>query len=109
MAIPHAKPGVPVDLRPHTDELSEHKAQALVKTDGFEAMRLAIPRGHEVCKNHQLDGPLTVHCLQGRVEFTAEGETRELAEGSWLFLPGGVPHTIIGAEDSLLLLTILFR
>jgi len=109
MAIPHAAPGIPVDLQPQAEELSEANTNALVKMDTFEAIRLVIPKGHEVCRNHQVEGPITVHCLKGQIAFTADGDTRAVPEGHWLFLPGGVPHTIAGGEDSLILLTIMFR
>jgi quercetin dioxygenase-like cupin family protein len=109
MAIPHAAPGMPVDLRPQEEVLSEAKTAALVKTDAFEAIRVAIPKGHEVCRNHRVEGPITVQCLRGQIAFTADGDTRTVREGQWLFLPGGVPHTIAGLEDSLMLLTVIFR
>ncbi|HOF41967.1 MAG TPA: cupin domain-containing protein [Candidatus Hydrogenedentes bacterium] len=108
MALPHAAPGIPVDLQPETVELSDAKARALVKTDAFEAIRLVVPEGHEVCRNHQVDGPLTIYCLKGQIAFSADDQTHVLSEGHWLFLPGGVPHTVTGMEDSLLLLTIMF-
>lgn len=109
MAIPHAAPGVPVDLQPQGEVLAETKTSALVKTDEFQAIRAVIPQGNELCRNHQVEGPLTIHCLKGHIAFTADGETRSVREGHWLFLPGGVPHTIAGVEESLILLTIMFR
>lgn len=109
MAIPHAAPGMPVDLRRPEEPLSQAQTNALVKTDAFEAIRLVIPKGHEVCHNHKVDGPITVHCLEGQIAFTADGEERAVRAGQWLFLPGGVPHTIQGVEDSVMLLTVMFR
>lgn len=109
MAIPHAAAGMPVDLRRPEEKLSQAQTEALVKTNAFEAIRLVIPAGQEVCKNHRVEGPITVQCLEGRIDFTADGDERILQAGQWLFLPGGVPHTISGAEDSLVLLTVIFR
>lgn len=109
MAIPHAAPGVPLDLRSESEPLTEAKSKALVKNEAFEAIRVVVPKGHEVCRNHEVSGPITVQCLQGQIAFTANGETRAVPEGHWLYLPGGAPHTIVGVEDSLILLTILFR
>ena len=100
MAIPHAAPGMPVDLRRSDEALSEAQTNALVKTGEFEAIRMVIPAGHEVCHNHRVDG---------RIEFTADGDKRAVRAGQWLFLPGGVPHTISGVDDSLVLLTVMFR
>lgn len=109
MAIPHAAPGVPVDLRRQGEPLSEAQTRALVKSNAFEAIRVVIPQGHEVCRDHQLDGPITVQCLQGEIAFTADHDKHSVREGQWLFLPGGVPHTIAGVKDSVVLLTMIFR
>jgi quercetin dioxygenase-like cupin family protein len=109
MAIPHAAPGMPVDLRHPGEVLSQATTHALVKNDAFEAIRLAVPKGHKVCHNHQVEGTITVHCLEGRIAFIAEGDTHALRAGQWLFLPGGVPHSVTGVEDSLVLLTVMFR
>lgn len=109
MAIPHAAPGMPVDLRRHDESLSESQTTALVKNDAFEAIRMVIPAGHEVCDNHSVEGPITVQCLEGHIAFTADGDKHSMRAGQWLFLPGGVPHTISGVEDSLVLVTIMFR
>ncbi|HKM57021.1 MAG TPA: hypothetical protein VJY33_26685 [Isosphaeraceae bacterium] len=45
MAIPHAHPGMPVDLRPAEESLSEARTTALVKNNAFEAIRMVIPKG----------------------------------------------------------------
>lgn len=109
MAIPHAQPGIPVNL--HEDQeasSSEPRTAALVKNDTFEAIRLVARKGIEVCHDHQVEGMITVLCLEGRIAFTADGATREMAAGHWLYLPGGVPHTIAALEDSVVLLTVMF-
>jgi quercetin dioxygenase-like cupin family protein len=99
---------MPVDLRPQGETLTEARTVALVKNNTFEAIRLVIPGGHEVCHDHQVEGTLTVLCLEGRIAFTTEGATRELPAGHWLFLTGGVPHTVRGLDESVVLLTVLF-
>ena len=109
MAIPHAAPGMPVDLRGQEEVLSEAQTNALVKTAEFEVIRLMIPAGHEVCNNHRVPGPIHVQCLEGHIAFTADSDERSVRAGQWLFLPGDVPHAIRGVEDSLVLLTMIFR
>jgi quercetin dioxygenase-like cupin family protein len=108
MAIPHAGPGIPVDLQFNGETLKAAQTTALVKTNQFEAIRLVIPEGHEVCRQHRVEGPITVHCLHGEIAFTADEESRSVREGHWLFLPGGVPHTIKGVRDAIVLLTVMF-
>jgi quercetin dioxygenase-like cupin family protein len=109
MAISHAEPGVPVDLRPAEERLSEARTTALVKNDSFEAIRLVLPAGQEVCHEHQVEGPITVLCLEGRASLTADGATHELPAGHWAFLSGRAPHTLRGVENSLVLLTVMFH
>ncbi len=107
MAIPHAFPGAPVNLLPEDESLTEVRTTALVKETNFEVIRMVIPKGKSI-PNHKVDGPITVHCLKGLIAFTAEGETRELKAGHWLYLRGGASHALAAHEDSLILLTILF-
>jgi quercetin dioxygenase-like cupin family protein len=108
MAIAHAYPGIPVDLRAREGTPSETRTTALVKNDTFEAIRLVARKGHEICHQHQVEDMITVHCLEGKVAFAADGDTRDLAAGYWLFLTAGVPHTITALEDSLVLVTVMF-
>jgi quercetin dioxygenase-like cupin family protein len=109
MAIPHAFQGMPVDLRPADDWLSEPRTTALVKNNSFEAIRLVLPKGHEVCHNHEVEGPITIHCLEGRVALTTDGAAHDLPAGHWIYLLGHSPHTLRGVEDSLVLLTVIFH
>jgi quercetin dioxygenase-like cupin family protein len=133
MAIPHAYPGMPVDLLATGGEQfeevqcpacgdpnatveyhatgagpTEARTAALVKTNAFEAIRLVLPKGHEVCHDHQVEGPITLHCLRGRAALTVSGTTHDLPAGNWVYLPGHDPHSLHGIEDSLVLLTIIF-
>ena len=45
MAIPHAEPGQPVDLRPLGAALPDARTSALFKTGGLEVIRLVVPAG----------------------------------------------------------------
>jgi len=108
MAIPHAYPGMPVDLRPPEESFSEARTIALVKNNSLEAIRMVLPKGQEVCHNHQVEGAITVHCLEGRASLTVGGATQDLPAGYWLYLLGNEPHTLRGVEDSVVLLTIMF-
>jgi hypothetical protein len=43
MAIPHADPGIPIDLRSAEEAFSEARTIALVKNNSFEAIRMVLP------------------------------------------------------------------
>lgn len=107
MALHHAIPGEVVDLSLRPLSAETERSTAIVKTDQFEAIRLVIPRGTDVPR-HQVLGSITVHCLEGRVQFGFGETVTELAAHQWIYLEGGAPHSVKGLEDSVLLLTIYF-
>jgi quercetin dioxygenase-like cupin family protein len=106
MALPHAKPGEVVDVRPLGSGLASAQTKALIRAEQVEVIRLVVPAGKEI-EEHQAKGEIVVQCLEGRVAFTAFGKTQTLEAGKLLYLPTGEPHTVKGVEDASLLLTIL--
>jgi len=76
----------------------------LAKTGMLEVRRLALAKGREIA-THQARGEITVHCLEGRIAFTARGTTHELGAGQMLVLAAGEPHSLVGLEDAAVLLT----
>jgi quercetin dioxygenase-like cupin family protein len=106
MAIPHAAPGEIVDVRPLGPALSATETRTLVKTKSLEVIRLIVPAQKEIA-THRAKGDLIVQCLEGKIAFTALGDTRTLEAGQLLYLPNGEPHSVRGIEDGSLLLTIL--
>ena len=106
MAIPHAKPGEVVDVRPLGSALASAQTKTLVRAEQVEVIRLVVPAGKEI-PEHKAKGEVIVHCLEGRVAFTASGKTHTLEAGKLLYLPTGEPHSVKGVEDASLLLTIL--
>lgn len=108
MAIPHAKSGEVIDIRPLGRQIKDKATSALVKTDALEVVRLILPAGQSIAR-HQVPGEITVQCLEGQVIFDAGGVERELSSGQMLYLDGGVPHALRAVGDSSLLLAILLR
>lgn len=106
MAIPHAKPGTLVDIRPLTAELDKTKTHTLAKTDDLEIIRLILKAGKEIA-THSTSAPITVQCLEGSVIFSTLGSDLAMRAGDLLFLNGGDPHSVKAVENSSLLLTIL--
>ena len=106
MEAPQANSGEVIDIRPSESAPAGIQLITLVKTAAMEVKRLTIPKGREVPAHHA-PGEITVQCLQGRVAFTAAATTIELAAGRMLFLDAGTPHSLVGLEDSSLLVTKL--
>jgi quercetin dioxygenase-like cupin family protein len=106
MAIPHAKPGEVIDVRPYGASLSAATTTTLVKADKLEVVRLVLAAGKEISQ-HQARGEITVHCLEGKVAFTAQGQTHELTAGQMLYLDAQAPHSLRCLEGASLLLTLV--
>lgn len=105
MSIPHLQPNEVVRL-PLGAALQASKTSTLVKTSDLEVIRLVVPAGKEI-PTHKAPGPITVQCLEGRVSFTAQGQTQELHAGEFTYLKAAEPHSLKGIEDSSLLVSIL--
>jgi quercetin dioxygenase-like cupin family protein len=108
MAIPHANPGDVIDVRPLGHDLATTKTFTLVKTKQFELIRLVMASGKEI-REHRAPGEITVHCLEGKIAFSALGTTQHLTAGQMLYLGAGEPHTVKCLEDASFLLTILLH
>jgi quercetin dioxygenase-like cupin family protein len=106
MAIPHAKPGEVVDIRPLGPALASAQTKTLVRAEQVEVIRLVVPAGKDI-EEHKAKGEITVQCLEGKVTFTAFGKPHTLEAGKLLYLPTGEPHSVKGIENASLLLTVL--
>jgi len=101
-----AKPGELIDARPLGTTLYSARTRTLVHTAAVEVVRLIVRAGQEI-PQHKAKGELIVHCLEGRVAFTALGKTQMLEAGQLLYLLAGEPHSLEGIEDASLLLAII--
>ncbi len=93
-----------IDVRPLGPALAGATSSTLARTATLEVRRLVLAKGREI-PTHQAPGEITVHCLEGRITFTARGTTRELGAGQMLVLAAGEPHSLAGLEDSSVLVT----
>lgn len=94
-----------VVLLPLGPNLYGSKSKTLIKTSGFELIRLVVPAGKEIAK-HRAPTEVTVQCIEGRVSFTYDGSTKELRAGELLHMCPGKLHSVKGLENSSLLLTL---
>lgn len=106
MALSHAAPGQVVDLLGST--VPSAQTLALFKSRQLEVMRLVLPAGKAV-PSHQVAGEITVQCLEGSFEFTAEGLTQVMRAGQLLHLAGGAEHSLVALEDACALVTIVLH
>jgi quercetin dioxygenase-like cupin family protein len=93
-----------IDVLPAEPAEQGAPPSSLAKTEMLELRRLTLPQGREI-PTHHARGEITVHCLQGRIAFTAGGATREMRAGQLIVLAAGEPHSLVGLEDSTVLVT----
>ena len=109
MALTHAQPGQPVDVRPYGASIADAQSIALFKSDGLEVMRLAFPAGHHM-PAHQVAGELTIHCLEGSVNVqVGDAPAVLLPAGHLMYVPGGVSHALTAVQACSVLVTLALR
>ena len=105
MATHHAEPGEVIDIRPLGSRLAQAVTTTLAKSDQLEIIQLILPAGKKT-PLHKFGSPITVQCLEGRVEFQVFGQWQALETGQMLFLTAGEMHAVKSLEDSSVLITI---
>ncbi|HEU5115373.1 MAG TPA: cupin domain-containing protein [Isosphaeraceae bacterium] len=111
--LPHVRPkptpfriSEVVSALPDSSDPNDSTSRLLAKSSALELRRLTLSRGQEI-PTHSARGTITVLCLSGRIAFSACDATRELGPGQVLVLAAGEPHSVLGLEDSIVLLTKL--
>ena len=105
MALPHARPGQPIDIGPLGPDLAHAASHAILKTQALELMRIVLRRGGQL-PAHSVYGECTLLCLEGSVVVEAEGTSCELRANQLVLLPALQMHAVRALEDASLLLTI---
>lgn len=108
MALPHAQPLDVIDLRPLGAALTEARSTSLLKTEHLQLMRVVLQAGQEL-PSHAVDGPLTLHCLEGHAVVETPTRTCELQPGDLVMLEGREPHGVRSAVGASLLVTLLLH
>ena len=109
MALEHLQPGQVANVQPYGAALANASNTALFKSAELEVMRLVLPKG-KTMPAHQVNGEITIQCLEGVVEVDANTSTPAILQaGHLLFLQGGAPHALLALEDASVLVTIVVK
>ncbi|HET7791814.1 MAG TPA: cupin domain-containing protein [Rhizobacter sp.] len=106
MAIPHATPGQPIDVQPLGPRLQSEKTRALFKSEQLEVMQLVLLAGRSL-PPHKVPGEITVQCIEGEIDVTANGQSHVLRAGQMLYLARGVVHGVTALQDASALVTVV--
>jgi quercetin dioxygenase-like cupin family protein len=105
MAIPHARSGQVIDVRPLGSSFTDERTTALFKTEDLEVMRLVLPVGKSL-PPHKVAGEITIQCIEGRIDVTLDGVSNPLETGQLIYLARNVVHGVVAIEDASVLVTI---
>jgi quercetin dioxygenase-like cupin family protein len=93
-------------MNAHTAESRERTARTLVKNSALRVTLINVEAGGEI-REHQADGPITVHVLNGELQFKTAAQSYDLKAGELLALDGGIRHSVASASGATFLLTIV--
>jgi quercetin dioxygenase-like cupin family protein len=106
MPPPHVLPGQLVDVAPLETRIESERVTVLLKTDAVEILRVFIPAGESV-PTYEAQGQVILHCLEGAVRLSAVGAPHGLGAGKLVHLVVQEPFSLVGVENSVLLMTVL--
>ena len=104
---------VTIDLRSFTKQVREEKswkesdrnAITVFKTDSMRIVLIALQKGAEMIK-HTADGMISIQVIEGKIQFSTEEQSVELASGQILTLHENIPHSVLAKEETIFLLTL---
>src|SRR5260370_11560405 len=103
---------IAVDIRAEISRLKSEPAWAngdrhglsLVRGDGINVALMLLKKGATL-QEHHTKAAITMHLLEGRINFVAKDERNLLTPGMLLALDRAIAHSIEALEDSALILT----
>ena len=84
---------------------TSRSARTLVKNGSLRATLIGLAAGGALAP-HTADGPITVHVLEGALDFDVNGKTWSLRKGSLLTLDAGIEHGGRSTDGAVFLLTL---
>jgi quercetin dioxygenase-like cupin family protein len=108
MSLPHATSGDLIDIAPLGDKFDGATSHAFLKTTHIELMRLVLSAGKSM-PDHQVDGEVTLQCLEGAFDLEAHGRRQKVRAGEMVYLGPRVPHALHARENTSVLMTVLLN
>jgi len=100
MAASHTSSGSVVIVGPDGPD----RSTTVISAPSLKVARLVVPAGKNIAE-HLAPGDITVQCLAGAIDFTADGRTTRLGPGELLYLANGIRHSLRGVADAIVLVT----
>lgn len=92
-------------VREQLAQAGDRIGRTLVKAGPLRATLVALKAGGALA-SHKADGPITVHVLEGSIDFEADGRTWPLPAGTLFALEAGIVHEVRSTDGGIFLLTV---
>ena len=79
--------------------------KVILESTFSKEIRILFKKG-QLMKEHKAPYPITVHILEGSIDFGVQGETHTMHKGAIIALEGNIPHDLTAKEDSIVRLTL---
>ncbi len=104
---------VKLDTKKHIDDLKneavwdekKHNSVTLFKSDKMRIVLIGMQAGFRL-KEHTAPAVISVHVLDGKMNFVVENNVVELHKGQLCTLQAKVPHAVEAIEETFFLLTL---
>lgn len=83
----------------------KRNAITVFKTNSMRIVLIGLHEGTEMTR-HTAEGIISVHILEGRIQFNTDQKSVELSKGQVLALHERIPHSVKALEETLFLLTL---
>ncbi len=93
-------------LRAELEVAGERIGRTLLKNGPLRATLVGLKPGGSL-RTHRADGPITVHVLEGSVDFEVKGTLWQLPTGTLFSVEGGLPHSVTSVNGGIFLLTVV--
>jgi quercetin dioxygenase-like cupin family protein len=81
-------------------------SRTLHRDDRVKIVLFGFAGGQELSQ-HTAAVPAIFEIVRGEARITLDGEEKELAAGSWVFMDANLPHAVYARTDVVMLLTML--
>ena len=81
-------------------------SRTLFQDERLKAVVFGFAPGQELSE-HTASIPAVLHFLEGKALVTLDGQPLEAGPGTWVHMPGGLPHAILAKSPVKMLLLLL--
>lgn len=84
---------------------SKPAIKVVLETDFTKEIRILMKKNQEM-KEHKTPFPIVIEVVEGIINFGIEGKEHRIVKGDLLTLSGGIPHSLVAIEESIIRLTL---